>query len=356
MKDCTERRDRIIETVVSRYLETAAPVSSADVSGRCGLRVSPATIRNMMRELEEKGYLAQPHTSAGRVPTVKCYRYYVRHLMPSFSIDENDVNAVRLAVEDVIRESDADLFLSHVASALSEVTDLIGVVVSPFFDQGVFERVEIIHLGGSRYLIVVSLGSGLVKTISITVDRVIARRKVEETARLLNTRLAGLTVSEIKNTIGARLEGESGGDRRLLDVILDRREFIFGFPADRVVYVSGLARLLAHPEFATVDQPLNLAYLYEHKGEIARAVRNVASPGEEPRFVQSTSLGPEVSIRIGGSGPWGQRPPLSLVSAVYRAENGSGTLAVIGTTRVHYPRLSAIVRYAAAMTARFFTS
>ena len=369
MKHTAERRDRIIDAVVTRYLETAEPVSSADVCERCGLGVSPATIRNLMRELEEEGYLAQPHTSAGRVPTVKCYRYYVRYLMPDVSLDENDVSAVQRAVEEVIRESDADLFLSHVAYALSEVTDLVGVAVSPSFDQEVFERLEIVHLGGSRYLIVVSLGSGLVKTISITLDRVIARRKVEETARLLSLRLAGLTVSEIKNTIGARLSCESGGDRRLLDVILDRRDFIFGFPEERSVHVSGLARLLAHPEFTTVDQSLKLADLYEHKWEIARAVRNAASPGEEPGLVRSISPGPEVSIRIGGGGLWGHgysemfgeqvgdpaRPLLSLVAAVYRAESGTGTLAVIGPARVHYPRLTAIVHYAASMTARFFT-
>ncbi len=343
MKNLIERRDRIIETVVARHLESAEPVSSADVCDLCGLGLSPATIRSIMHELEEEGFLTQPHTSAGRVPTVKCYRYYVRCLMPSVEVDETEIDAVRRLVEDVVRENDADLFLRHVASSLSEVTDLIGVVVSPSFEHGVFDRIEIVPLGGSRYLIVVSLKSGFVKTVSITVDKVIARRKVEETARLLNTRLAGLTVSEIRTSIADRIGDSSEGDRRLLDIILDRSRIVFSFPLDRNVHVSGLPRLLAHPDFITADRSLDIAGLIEQRDELADAVNTVSAENG-------------VGIRIGGTGLWGRRPPLALVAASFPASDGFGTLAVIGPARVYYPRLTAIVRYAASMTAGFFSS
>jgi heat-inducible transcriptional repressor len=343
MKDVGKRRDRIIEAVVSKYLETAEPVGSAYVCAHCELGVSPATIRTVMQELEEEGFLVQPHPSAGRVPTVKCYRYYVRNLMPSMEIDDTDLSAVRRLADTVIRESDADLFLNHVASALSEVTDLIGVVISPSFEQGVFDRLEIVNLGGSRYILIVSLRSGLVRTINITVDHIIPRRRVEETARLLTSRLSGKTVADIKRTIGNCLREVNGGDRQLLDIILTRSDSLFGFSEDRNVHVAGLTRLLTHPDFATVDYSLKVADLFEHKVEIAEVLRNTGPDGE-------------VNIAIGGNGLWGSRPPLSLVSAVYSSGDSPGCIAVLGPTRVHYPRLSAIVKYAAAMTTRFLSS
>ncbi len=296
-----------------------------------------------MKELETDGYLVQPHTSAGRMPTVKAYHYYVRHLMPSAAVDAADLASVQRLVQDAIRELDADLFLAHVARALSQVTDLIGVVISPSFEEGVFDRLEIVNLGGTRYIIIVSLKSGMVKTINITVDRVIARRKVEETARLLTERLSGLTVAEIRCTINARLEGAGVGDPLLLDVITTRSAVIFGFPEDRGVHVAGLSRLLAHPDFASVDSSLKLADIFERKGEIAEALRNTAPPED-------------VGICIGAGVPWGMRPPLSLVSASYSSGSTAGSVAVIGPARVHYPRLSAIVRYAAAAATRFFSS
>jgi heat-inducible transcriptional repressor len=263
--------------------------------------------------------------------------------MPLVEIDETDVAGVKRLVEDALRELDADFFLNHVAQALSQITDLIGVVISPSFEQGVFDRLEIVNLGGSRYIIIISLKSGLVKTINITVDRVIPRRKVEETARLLTQRLHGLTVLEIKRSIGQRLGDVREGDSMLLDVIMNRSSAIFSFSEDKGVYVAGLSRLLAHPDLATVDYSLKLVDLFEHKSEIAETLRNSVPPED-------------VGINIGGSGAWGSRPPLSLVSAAYRSGTSTGSIAVIGPARVHYSRLSAIVRYAASMTTRFFSS
>jgi len=347
LKDIQKRRNQIIDAVVNRYLENAEPVSSAYVCDHSGLGLSPASIRTIMKDLEEEGFLVQPHTSAGRVPTVKCYRYYVRYLMPNIDLDESDIAAVRNKISEyMLLEHDADIFMNHVASALSEVTDLIGVVMSPVFKQAVFDRIEIVPISAaSRYIIIISLKSGVVKTINITVDHLIPRRKVEETARLLTARLSGLTVCEIKNSIGERLQGVSGGDRSLLDVILTRSDVIFGFSEDSRVHLAGLSRLLSHSDFAgTADNSLRLAALFEHKIEIAEAINN-SIPNID-----------DVSIHIGGSGSWGNYPPLSLVSTVYRSGNMDGAIAVIGPARIHYPRLSAIVKYTALMTSSFFSS
>lgn len=337
-----ERRERIIETVVTAFLETGKPVNSAYVSTQCGLGLKPASIRALMKDLEQEGYLAQPHTSAGRIPTVKCYRYYVQHCMADMALPECDLETLRCAIEAGMIEHDADMFLHHMATVLSEITDLVGVVMSPGLDRGVFDRLEIVSLGGSSYLVVLSLKSGFVNTIRITIDHVIPRGKIEETSRLLTERFSGLTVSEIKRSITARLEDVRGGDRRLVEVILKKSDRIFTFDGDRSLYIAGLTRALARPDFAEYDHSLSLISLFEEKGEITDALK--------------TALGEtdDISIHIGGHGLWGATPPLSLVSAVYHSGAVEGAIGIIGPTRIHYPRLSALVRNAAAFTSHFF--
>ena len=343
MIDQQEKRDSVIESVVSTFIETARPVSSAHVARTCGLDLSPASIRSIMKELEDDGFLKQPHTSAGRLPTIKCYRYYVKYIMPGIAAGDSVLHEAKSLVENVLREHDAEMFMGHIAKVLSEVTDLIGVAMSPSFERGIFDRLEIISMGGSTYLVVISLKSGIVKTINLAVDRIIPRTKIHETGRYITERLHGLTIADIKKTIGSRLQGASSGDKSLFDVILNNRKDIFNFADDNILHISGLSRLLGHPEFAPADSTLKLVDLFEHKNEIAKVLDHTVYRDDD------------VNIHIGGSGPWGSTPPLSLVSAVYRMENASGVVAVIGPVRIHYPRLSAIVRYTAEVASSYFS-
>ena len=343
MVDQREKRDRVIENVISSFIETARPVSSAHVARTCGLGLSPASIRSIMKELEDDGFLTQPHTSAGRLPTIKCYRYYVTYIMPGIDTSDSSLCEAKILVENVLREHDAEMFMGHISQVLSEVTDLIGIAMSPSFERGIFDRLEIVSMGASAYLLVISLKSGIVKTINLTINRIIPRVKIHETARFITERLHGLTITEIKKTIGSRLKGASGGDKSLFDVILSRRKDIFNFTDDNMLHISGLSRLLGHPEFALTDSTLKLVDLLEHKDEIAKVLDHTVYRDED------------VNIHIGGSGPWGSSPPLSLVSAVYRTGNACGAVAVIGPVRIHYPRLTAIVRYTAEVASSFFS-
>ncbi|MFC1607895.1 heat-inducible transcriptional repressor HrcA [Candidatus Latescibacterota bacterium] len=343
MIDRRARRDRIIETIVSEFIETAQPVSSTYVARSCGLGVSPATVRNVMKDLEDEGYLTQPHTSAGRLPTIKCYRYYVSHIMPDIDKTDDEIREAKRLVENVLREHDAEVFMNHIAGVLSEVTDLIGIIMSPSFDRGVFDRLEIVSMGGSTFLVILSLKAGIVKTINVTINRVIPRIRIEETARLITGRLHGLSVAEIKETIGTRLKGITGGDRSLFDVILDRKHDIFTFDNEKLLHVSGLSRLLSLPEFEQGDSTVKLVDLVERKSEIAGMLDSL------------TGLGSDVNIRIGSNDFWDSPPPLSLVSASFHHEDAHGAVAVIGPTRIHYPKMRAIVRYTAQVASHFFT-
>ncbi|MFC1650018.1 heat-inducible transcriptional repressor HrcA [Candidatus Latescibacterota bacterium] len=344
MNKFLERRDRIIDVVVSAFLETGEPVSSGYVAANCGIKVSSPTIRNSMKELEEEGFFAKPHTSAGRIPTVKCYRYYVKHLMKDMNLEEDDFQYISRLVKKVIIENDADFFMDHIASVISEVTDLIGVAMTPLFERAIFDRLEIMNLGGSKYLLVISLRSGLVKTINLTVNHIITRAKVDETARILTNRLSGLSVSEIKRTIGKRIKGVSGGNRNLFDMIIDNQEQIFNLHEEKDIHVAGMSRFLSHHEMEQSEYSLKIVDLVEQKLEIADVLK------------QTVMYDEDVNINIGGDGLWGSNPPLSLISAIYHSSDTPGVVAVIGPTRIHYPKLRAIMKYTASITSGFFSS
>jgi heat-inducible transcriptional repressor len=244
----------------------------------------------------------------------------------------------------VISESDADTFMDHIASVISEVTDLIGVTMTPLFERAVFERLEIVNLGGSKFLLVISLRSGFVKTINLTVDQLVTRAKTEETARILTNRLGGLSISEIRRTLGKRIRDINGGNRSLFNVILNNQDQIFNIQEERDIHVAGISRFLSHSDIEAQDYSLKIVDLAEQKKEIADTLK------ETVRYDQ------DVSINIGGSGVWGTNPPLSMISALYQSGDSPGVVAVIGPTRIHYPKLRAIVKYTASMTSGFFTS
>ncbi|MFC1485492.1 heat-inducible transcriptional repressor HrcA [Candidatus Latescibacterota bacterium] len=339
-----ERWNTIMDMIISAFRNTGKPVSSSYVAAHCNLDLCPATIRNVMKELEDEGYLSQPHTSAGRIPTVKGYRYYVDYLMPTPDLPEYQAEHIKTLIEQAIRENDADVFLDHIAQMLSEVTDLVGVAMTPFLNRCVFERLDIVSLGGTRYLLVISLKNGLVRTINLTLDHVVARAKIGETARFLSNRLGGLTIGEIKRTIGDRIKNISGGDRLLIDVILDHREQIFTAADEGDIHVSGISRLLGLPEFSDVTVSHKLIGLSENKLRISDLFRQ--------RFADRGGF----TIDIGDSELLGVSVPLSIVAATWFSGGTPGIVGVIGPTRIDYSRVMAVIKHTASVTTTFFSS
>jgi heat-inducible transcriptional repressor len=208
----------------------------------------------------------------------------------------------------------------------------------------VFDRLEIVNLGGSRYLLILSMKNGLVRTINLTLDHVLMRTRVEETARILSDRLHGLTIGEIKNTIGDRMRHLSGGDRILVDVILSNREQIFSSDGQENIHISGISRLLELPEFSDVQNSQKLINLSENKLKISDHLW--------ARFSHSTGM----AIDIGESDLLDGALPLSIVAASCFSQGTPGILGVIGPTRIDYPRILAIIKHTASMTTHFFSS
>src|SRR6478609_163508 len=207
-----ERERRVLEAVIQTYVETAQPAGSRSLAHRFGLGVSPATIRNTMSDLEEKGYLYHPHTSAGRVPTDVAYRLYVDSLMRVAPIanSDRDMLAEHLASD----RSTIEAILRRAAQSLSVLTQELGMAVGPRLDQIVLQRLELVRLSSERLVLVLSLHGGAVRQIFVEVGQRIADNALAEVSVVLNERLGGLTLREIRASLAARLrdaKAVSGG-------------------------------------------------------------------------------------------------------------------------------------------------
>jgi heat-inducible transcriptional repressor len=337
--ELSERERRVLEAVIQSYVETAEPAGSRTISRRFGIGVSPATIRNTMSDLEEKGYLFHPHTSAGRVPTDIAYRLYVDSLMRVAPIASSDRD---LLAEHLTASggSTIETILRRAAQTLSVLTQELGMAVGPRLDQIVLQRLELVRLSSERLVLVLSLHGGAVRTIFVEVGEQIADNALAEVSVVLNERLAGLTLSEIRSSLAARLRDAKSisGGHELLNIFVQERESIFDDPLKRdESLVLGQTSVLAEqPEFASSDKMrrlLTLTESNEHLTEILR--RRHVSPG--------------VSITIGNEHGDPRFENFTIVTSEYRAGSLAGVIGVIGPTRMPYEKVIAVVTHASRL-------
>lgn len=333
--ELSERERRVLEAVIQSYVETAEPAGSRMISRRFGLGVSPATIRNTMSELEEKGYLFHPHTSAGRVPTDSAYRLYVDSLMGPATLPPKE--AERLAEEIAGGGSAIEAILRRAAQSLSVVTQELGVALGPRLDRTVLQRLEVVRASEERLLLVLTLSGGAVRTIFVEVPGQIAESALAEVSLVLNERLSGLSLREIRSSLSARLRdtGAEPGSRELLNVFVQEGDLLFDLPITPATedVVLGQASILAEqPEFSTGESMRRLIALTDTREHLAEVLRK-------------RSTAPGISITIGAEHGDPRLDRLTVVTAAYRTGALSGVIGVIGPTRMPYEKVVALVRH-----------
>ncbi|MEW5919199.1 MAG: heat-inducible transcriptional repressor HrcA [Gemmatimonadota bacterium] len=336
--ELTERERRVLEAVIQSYVETAEPAGSRMISRRFGL--SPATIRNTMSDLEAKGFLYHPHTSAGRVPTDLAYRMYVDSLTRNTAAPVPE--AGWLADElNVGPSSTIATILRRAAQSLSVVSQELGVALGPRLDHAILQRLELTRLSQERLLLVLTLRAGGVRTIFVEVRGTIADSAVTEVAHVLNERLAGLSLNEIRSTLAARVRDSlpSRDAHELLNVFVQEGDVLFDVPLvpDVDGVVLGQTSVLAEqPEFASGDGMRRLIALTDRQEQLAEMLRK-----------RSESSG--ISITIGNEHADPRMEHLTLVTASYHAGPVSGVIGVIGPTRMPYEKVIALVRHASQL-------
>jgi heat-inducible transcriptional repressor len=334
-QDLNDRERRVLEAVIQSYVETAEPAGSRTISKRVGLGVSPATIRNTMSDLEEKGYLFHPHTSAGRVPTDIAYRVYVDSLMRVQPL--RDAERDRLAEQLTASGSAIEGILRSAAQSLSILTQELGIALGPRLDQAVLQRLELVRVSSERLVLVLTLSGGAVRTIFVEVKRQVADDALAEVGHVLNERLAGLTLREIRASLGSRLRdlGATPDAHELLNIFLQEGESLFEVPltGPQESVVLGQPSVLAEqPEFSSGENMRRLIALTEQGEQLGELLRRRrATPG--------------ISITIGNENGDARFDRLTVVTAEYRAGALTGVIGVIGPTRMPYDKVIALVAH-----------
>jgi len=326
----SERERQVLEAVIETYVQTAEPAGSRTVARRFGL--SAATIRNTMSDLEEKGYLYHPHTSAGRIPTDLAYRVYVDSLMRPSTVSPSDSDQIRErlgAVPNVV-----DHILARAAQVLGVLTKELGVAVSPTLEDAVLERLDLLQVASDRLLLVLTLRSGAVRTIFIEVPAQIAAETVVDVAVLLNGRLAGLKLREIRATLSDRLRDAASDEAsELINIFIQEADELFEVPGTagdpRGVVLSSTQLLATQPEFATKEQLQSLMQVTEQRELLRDALTHRVEGG--------------LTITIGSEHQDPQLAPFTLVTATYRAGPLAGVIGVMGPTRMPYDKIVALV-------------
>jgi heat-inducible transcriptional repressor len=336
-EELSRRERRVLEAVIRSYVETAEPAGSRTLSRRFGLGVSPATIRNTMSDLEEKGFLFHPHTSAGRVPTNKAYRLYVDSLLslPQINSAETDRLAEELSGRGVA--SPIETILRRAAQTLGVLTQELGVALGPRLDMSILRRLELVRVSSERLLMVLTLDGGVMRTVFVEVPGDIADSALAAVTNVLNDRLAGLSLGDIRRSLGARLR-DAGTDRRtseLLNIFLQEGEQLFEAALDMPEghVVLGAASVLAEqPEFSGADRMRRLLALTERPQALGEAIRKRAQV-------------PGISITIGAEHDDPNLEDFTVVTAEYHVGSLAGVIGVIGPTRMPYEKVISLVSH-----------
>jgi len=325
----------VLESLVRAYVDNGTPVGSSTLTKRESFEFSPATVRKTLACLEEKGYVSQPHTSAGRQPTDKGYRFYVEHTVRDVvMLSQEAGESVRRKLELFQQEGRVDEIHGQLAEIVGGVSHQLGIVLAPTFESGVVEHLDLVRLTETRLLMVATIKQGPVKSLVLEVSSRVSRAEIEAVRRLLNERLAGLDLDQIQTTARERVQSLSVGNPQLLRVVVDELESLSGNSGDGL-HVAGTRNIFIQPEFRDSLEVAGLMDLVERKDPLADLLS-----GREG-----------VVVTIGEENEANEMHCCSMVTASYEANGARGIIGVIGPTRMPYERLLALVDYTASRAA-----
>ena len=347
-QDLSEREIRVLEAVVRTYVETAEPAGSRSVARQSGLGVSPATIRNTMSDLEDKGYLTHPHTSAGRIPTDLAYRFHVDQLirLPDLSAEDQSTLVRELGLGG---STALERLIQRAARALSLLSMELGIGLVPRLESAVLEKLDLLKVAVDKVLLVATIRSGLARTLYVDFQGEIPEDTLATLAVLLNERLAGLTLKEIRQTLPERLRDsrtdDSSAADELLNIFIDSGSELFDWTdLEEGEILLGKASLLAtQPEFTSGERLKGLIELTERRDVLVRALTDRNHQGG-------------LQITIGGENVQAELLDFTLVTSEYCVGGLKGVIGIIGPTRMPYEKVIAIVDSTSSLVNRILGS
>lgn len=337
----TDRERRVLEAVIRVYVDSAEPAGSRTVARRFKLGISPATVRNTMADLEEKGFLYHPHTSAGRMPTDRAYRFYVDTLMKPVRLTSAEERRLRRELGESDAPAALDRLLRRSAQAMGLLSGELGIAVNPRLDAAVLDKLELLSVSAGKVLLVLTLKSGTIQTVYIDVPVSVPAEALIPVNMILNERLAGQTLKQIRTTLSERLRDSAPADdqgaRELLNIFLQSGEELFSIsesPEERL-HLGRTSVLASQPEFSSGHKLKSLIELTEQRDLLAQVLKGRGRGSLE--------------ITIGEEHGHPDLEGFTLVTSEYRMAGLSGVIGVIGPTRMAYDKIVSVVQTASKL-------
>lgn len=335
MIELTPRDQRVLGAVVTDYIHTGEPVGSRTISKRYGLKVSSATIRNVMADLEEMGLLQQPHTSAGRVPTEKGLRLYLDSIIEFQQLEAKEQNLIRKAFQE--STTDFKELLRRTSHVLSKFCRQTGVVLWPKLAVTRLKHIEFIRIRARQILVILISKSALVHHAMLDWDEDISQDELDKYSRYLNELLENLPLAEVKQRVLEEMRKEKVLFDQLYSNALHMTQKVFqSSMGTSDIYIEGQLNLLNSPEFSDIDRLRRILEAFEDKSRIIRLLDTTLNSSSGVQII----LGPESELK--------ELHEIGLISSPYRrGDTLLGVLGVIGPLRMDYSRIIPVVEFTA---------
>ncbi len=324
-EELDDRKKRILHAVIRNYLETGEPVGSRTISKYTDLNLSSATIRNEMSDLEEMGYIIQPHTSAGRIPTDRAYRLYVDSMMQEKDREIEELKGMLLRTEDKM-----DKVLKNVANLLATNTNYATVVSAPQIKENRLKFLQLSKVDDNHILVVIVMEGNVIRNEMIQIDEPVSDENMLKLNILLNTHLNGLALEEISLGRITALKEQAGIHSGIIGNVIDALAMAIKGEEDLEVYTSGANNILKYPELADQQRASELIHTFEEKKALAKlATEKLSEEGNTG-----------IQVYIGDEAPIDSMKDCSVVTATYELEEGMrGSIAIIGPKRMDYDKV-----------------
>ncbi|HON09275.1 MAG TPA: heat-inducible transcriptional repressor HrcA [Chitinispirillaceae bacterium] len=332
-EELTEREHQVLDAVVRNFILSAAPTGSRYISKLKGFDLSPASIRNVMYDLEDRGFITQPHTSAGRIPTDKGYRYYVDWIMKYTEISDDTKDMIRSSMV-AVDQSDLHLLLEAATRALSRATNQLGVVLAPRLSKGILKQLNLFHVDANRYVLNVALESGFVKTVVVEFETEVPQDRLELACRIISTKFAGKALEEITVDDEKVFRDVPDLELGIIRLLVPSIRKLLQKDETEEVFADGETNVMLQPEFFNRE---NVGAVIEILEEKKMLVHLFETPEVQGRVV----------ISIGEENRQDQLQSFSIIKTGYRVGGMVGSLGVIGPKRMPYPFLVSAVEYTA---------
>lgn len=324
MQELDERKQKILHAIIQNYLETGEPVGSRTISKYADLGLSSATIRNEMSDLEEMGYIIQPHTSAGRIPSDMGYRFYVDQLMKE---KEQEITEMKELM--IQRQDKMELVLKQMAKVLAANTNYATMITSPQYHRTKLKFIQLSVISEDQLLAVVVAEGNVVKNKVIPISHGLDNETILKLNILLNTSLNGLTMEEINLSTIAKLKEQAGIHSEVINSVLDAVAEAIQMDDDLEVYTSGTTNIFKYPELADSTKASALISAFEDKQQLASLMEDMKD-GEDTG----------IQVYIGNETPGQTMKDCSVVTTTYELGEGMrGTIGIVGPKRMDYEKV-----------------